>query len=70
MGLHEARGNLAKAYKDLMLKWGETKATWDDAQSRQFEEQYLRELASNLRVAGSAIDQMGTLVHQVKRDCE
>jgi hypothetical protein len=70
VGLHESRGNLTKAFKELMLRWGDTKAGWDDARSEQFEQQYLMELENNLRLAGSAMDQMGILISQARRDCE
>jgi hypothetical protein len=70
MGVHEARGTLAKAYKELMLRWADVRANWDDAQARQFEETYLRNLESDLRVAGSAMDQVGQVLHQIRRDCE
>jgi hypothetical protein len=70
MGMHEARGTLAKAHKELMLRWADVRANWDDAQSRQFEETYLRNLESDLRVAAAAMDQVGQMLHQVRRDCE
>ena len=70
MGLHEARGTLAKAFKELMLRWAETRAQWDDAQAEQFEKTYLMNLESDLKVAASAMEQMAILVHQVRRDCE
>ena len=70
MGVHESRGNLTKAFKDLMLRWGETKAQWDDARSEEFEKQYMFELENTLRTAGSAMDQMGILINQARRDCE
>jgi hypothetical protein len=70
MGVHEARGNLAKSFKELMLRWQDTRAQWDDAQAEQFEESVLRNLESDLRTANSAMEQMGVLLHQVRRDCE
>jgi hypothetical protein len=70
MSLHEARGTLAKAMKELMLRWADVKANWDDVQSRQFEETYLRNLESDLRVAASAMDQVAQVLNQVRRDCE
>lgn len=70
MGMQEARGTLAKAFKDLTLRWNEARAQWDDAQAEQFEETYLRNLESDLKVAASAMDQLSTVLHQVRRDCE
>ena len=70
MGVHESRGNLTKAFKELMLRWAETKAQWDDARSEEFEQKYLVELQTDLRTAGSAMDQIGILINQARRDCE
>ena len=70
MGVHESRGNLTKAFKELMLRWAETKGQWNDARSEQFEQQYLFELENDLRQAGSAMDQIGILINQARRDCE
>ncbi len=70
MGVHEARGTLSKAMKELMLRWSETRAEWDDAMAEQFEKQFLQALESDLRTAASAMDQMSILLHQVRRDCE
>ena len=70
MGMHEARGTLAKAHKELMLRWAEVRGNWDDPQARAFEEQVLRNLEADLRTAGSAMDNLGQLLHAVRRDCE
>jgi hypothetical protein len=70
MGVHESRGNLAKAMKELMLRWQETRAGWDDVRSEEFEKQYLFELESHLRAAGTAMDTVGVLINQARRDCE
>ena len=70
MGMHEARGTLAKSFKDLMTRWAEARAQWDDAQAEHFEQTYLRNLESDLKVAAAAMDQIGVLLHQAKRDCE
>jgi hypothetical protein len=70
MGMYEARGTLAKAFKELTLRWADAHAQWDDAQSEQFETTYLRNLESDLKVAGSAMDQMAVLLNQARRDCD
>jgi hypothetical protein len=70
MGMHEARGTLAKSFKELMLRWAETRAAWDDAQAAHFEQTYLRNLESDLKVAASAMDQVSIVLNQAKRDCE
>ena len=70
MGIHEARGTLAKSMKELMLRWSETRAQWNDAQAEHLEENLLHNLESDLKVAGNAMDQMSILLHQIRRDCE
>ena len=70
MGVHESRGNLNKAMKELMNRWAETRQGWDDVRAVEFEKKYLEQLESDMRVAGSAMDQMAILLQQVRRDCE
>ncbi len=70
MGLQESRGKLARSMKDLMALWSATKVSWNDANSEQFEEKYLRPLEMDLRVAASAMDEMASLLTTVKRECE
>lgn len=69
MGVHEARGTLSKAMKELMLRWTDVRSNWDDAQARAFEETYLRNLEADLRMAAAAMDQVGQMLQQVRRDC-
>ncbi len=69
MGVYEGRGALARAMKDLVYRWGETKASWRDAKAKEFEEQYLYEVEREIRSATSAMDQMAQLLAQAKSDC-
>ncbi len=70
MGVHEDRGALARAMKDLMTRWSETRAQWDDANAKRFEEERLLNLERDLRMAVGAMDAMATLLQQIRRDCE
>ena len=70
MSVHESRGNLAKAIKELTLRWQEARQSWDDARAVEFEEKFMRELESDLRVAATAMDQIAVLLIQARRDCE
>ena len=70
MGLHEARGMLAKGMKDLLTRWRETKVNWDDAQSEQFEKRYLEALEGDMRMAINAMDHLAVVLAQIERDCE
>ncbi len=70
MGVHEGRGMLNKAMKELMSRWNEATASWDDVKSKEFEEKHLTPLAMDLKMAMSAMDHMAVLLQQVSRDCE
>lgn len=69
MGVHEGRGQLTRALAELMLRWNETKVSWDDANSRHFEKTVLEPLELDLRSALSAMDHMSQLLGQIRRDC-
>jgi len=70
MGVYEGRGQLAKAYKNLVMKWQETRSGWTDAAAVQFEKKFLEPLEVDLRNAGGAMDHMATILSQIRRDCE
>ena len=70
MGVHESRGNLNKAMKDLMNRWSDARRNWDDVRAEEFEGHYLLQLESDLKSTLSAMDQIAILMHQVRRDCE
>ncbi len=69
MGVHEARGTLAKGLKGLLFKWAEARSNWDDKVAREFEEKYIRALEQDLRTATSAMDHVSQVITQAKRDC-
>jgi hypothetical protein len=70
MGVYEGRGQLAKAFKLLMLQWNEAKMSWNDIRAKSFEEKYLDTLEADLRQAGNTMDQMAVLLGQIRRECE
>ena len=53
MGVHEGRGMLNKAMKELMSRWNEATASWDDVKSKEFEEKHLTPLTMDLKMAMS-----------------
>jgi hypothetical protein len=69
MGVYEGRGQLARAMKDLMIRWGETKIAWKDSVSQEFEERFLAPLERELRNATSAMDTAAQALSQVRQDC-
>jgi len=70
MGLLEARGNMNKSLKDLMLKWQLTRGDWADDVSERFQEQYIEPIEAAVRMAVSAMDQSAQMISRVDRDCK
>lgn len=69
MGVYEGKGQLTKALKELNSRWLETKGSWEDANSRQFEQGFLQTLEQDLKNTVGAMDHMAILIQQAKRDC-
>ena len=70
MGVYEARGQLSKAMKELILRWNEAKTDWDDAAARAFETNVLEPLELDAKNAATAMDSAAELLNQVRRECE
>jgi hypothetical protein len=70
MGVYEARGQLSKAMKDLILRWNEAKMDWDDAAARAFETNVLEPLERDAKNAATAMDSAAEVIAQVRRECE
>lgn len=70
MGMYEGRGNLAKGFKDLMLRWQTVRQDWDDSVADSYEKTYLEPLEQSLRQAIAAMDQSAASLSRVRSDCE
>ncbi len=70
MGVFEGRAQLGKAMKELAMRWSETRMSWDDVQSTQFEETFIAALEADLRNATGAMDHIAIVLQQIRRDCE
>jgi hypothetical protein len=68
MGIYEGRGQLAKAMKELMHKWSETKTCWQDTVADQFEQDRLLNLEKDTKVAMTALDHMANIVQQARHE--
>lgn len=69
MGMQDGAGRLNKAMRELIVRWEETRASWDDPVSRGFEERYLAPLQMDLKMATVAMGQMAQLLDRIRRDC-
>jgi hypothetical protein len=70
MGVYEGKGALTKAMKELTYRWHEARSAWNDARTREFEEEYMNRIESDLKTALAAMDHMAVLIAQARRDCE
>jgi hypothetical protein len=70
MGVQDGRATLTKAMKDLLSRWSDTKAQWNDVMSKNFEKNRLEPMEADLRSANAAMDQMSQILNQARRDCQ
>ena len=63
-------GRIAALTKDLWARWQQTRETWMDAKSREFEGQYLQELNVQVDKTVAVIEQLDKLLAKIKQDCE
>ena len=61
---------ILSATKELWLRWEETKASWQDAKSGEFEQRYLLELQSSVDRALPVFADLDKLIEKVRSDCE
>jgi hypothetical protein len=56
--------------KDLSIRWEQTRNSWQDAKSTEFEQKYLIELFGSVERAVGYFDQLDALVSKIRKDCE
>ena len=61
---------LAAITKELWGQWQQTKQSWKDTKSEEFEHKYLDELVASIDKTVMVIEQLDKLVSKVRRDCE
>lgn len=69
MGMFEAKGQLDRGFKDLMLRWQMVRSTWRDNVAAEFEEQNLVPLQARLKAAMSAMSSAAGILSRVRSDC-
>jgi hypothetical protein len=61
---------LLAATRELMLKWNDTKESWQDMKNREFEQKYLNDLLTAADRAGAVFDDLNKLMEKVRSECE
>lgn len=66
-----ANGRVVQAAtKELALKWEQTRESWADAKSQEFERDHLADLITGVEMAGPVFEKLDKLVNKVRSDCE
>lgn len=62
--------NLAQAVKDLNNAWQQTKSSWNDVKSQEFERKYIEVLPGHVTQALAVMEELDLLLKKIRRDCE
>ena len=69
MSVQSSRASIAKAIQDLNNFWLVTRGSWDDVVAEEFEKKFLEPIIMDFKPASSAMDTIGAVISQMKRDC-
>jgi hypothetical protein len=61
---------LAAITKELWTQWQQTKDSWRDAKSLEFERRFMEELLASVDKTVTVIDQLDKLTGKIRKDCE
>jgi hypothetical protein len=70
MNLSGTKNRLVGLTKELSLRWDETRNSWRDAKSLEFEQRYLSELFANVDKTITVMDKLNDLLNKARNDCE
>ena len=56
--------------KELAADWANTKQSWSDAKSREFEQRFLEELFTGVNQAVANIESLERILIKIHTDCE
>jgi len=70
VSLADSKARLAGVTKALFTQWDQTRESWRDAKSAEFEFHYLRELKSDVDKAVAAMEEVEKILAKLRNDCE
>ena len=70
MKLGGTKSRLAAVTRELSLHWTETRHSWKDAKSLEFQRRYLEGLFAQVDKSITVIEKLDALLEKVKKDCE
>jgi len=65
-----SRGLLTLATRQLHSRWAETRNSWRDQKSAEFESLYLSDLTNTVNSALRALEELEKLLEKVHADCD
>jgi hypothetical protein len=69
MRLTTGRAKLKHSFDNLRVAWEDTRAGWDDAARRAFEDNHLEPLTPDVQAALRAIDRLSSILSQMESEC-
>ena len=70
MSLKASKAKLARATRDLTMRWEQTRGTWRDQQAEKFERTFMAPLPDNISSAVLIIDELDQVLNKIKKSCE
>ena len=70
MNIRSNANSLSVLTKELLLQWEQTRQSWHDTKSEEFQQKYLAELVTQIDRATAVFDDLDKLVAKVRQDCE
>jgi len=70
MRVSGSKSRLAAISKELSVRWEETKHSWKDTKSLEFEQRYMIELFARVDKTVAVIEKLDELLNRVRSDCE
>lgn len=65
-----SQNRLVGLTKELAAEWANTKQSWSDAKSREFEQRFLSELFTGVNQAVTNIESLERILNKIRADCE
>ncbi len=70
MSLSATRSRLLALSRDLATHWQATRESWTDAKRDEFERTFLANLSAAIDRADAALEQLDTVITQIRKECE
>lgn len=70
MSMAANKARLDGLTRELSSKWAQTKYSWRDAKSQEFEQRFIDELLASVNRTVACIEDLDKIVTKVRHDCE